>query len=48
MAADQKEGVNKHNLRGVAIGGHVNGDELVFVHTQGIEEMNEPGGQRRG
>jgi hypothetical protein len=25
--ADQKEGVNKHNLRGVAIGGHVNGDE---------------------
>lgn len=29
MAADQlEEGVKKHNLRGAAIGGHVNGDEL--------------------
>jgi hypothetical protein len=60
MAADQlEEGVKKHKLRGAAIGGHVNGDELsapkfdpfwkkaeelgclVFMHPQGIPELNE-------
>ena len=68
MATHQiEEGVNKHNLRGAAIGGHANGDELsnpkfdpcskkgegagwlVFMHTLGIEEMNQRlARQRRG
>jgi aminocarboxymuconate-semialdehyde decarboxylase len=60
LAAQQLEdGVKKYNLRGAAIGGHVNGDELsaaefdpfwkkaeeldvlIFMHPQGIPEMNK-------
>jgi aminocarboxymuconate-semialdehyde decarboxylase len=60
LAAQQlEEGVKKYNLRGAAIGGHVNNDELsnpkfdpfwkkaeelgclVFMHPQGIPEMNQ-------